>query len=150
MKKYFCLVLCLLMAFSLIACSQTAAPPAQTEAPQTSGAAVPTAEPTAEPEPTQAPAEPTAEPEPTPYDPYHVEQDLAAADAALQLEYAPAVKTLENGVKVQRTPTDGSGFNTYVLNSDGAAASPAMTTCASWSTACPRGIWISSWLAARR
>lgn len=82
MKKYFCLVLCLLMAFSLIACSQTAAPPAQTEAPQTSGAAVPSAEP----DPTQAP---TAEPEPTPYDPYHVEQDLAAADAALQLEYAP-------------------------------------------------------------
>ena len=115
MKKIFCLILCLLMTFSLIACSQTAAPPVQTEAPQSSDAA----EPTVEPEPTQAPVEPTAEPEPTPYDPYHVEQDLAAADAALQLEYAPAVKTLENGVKVQRTPTDGSGFNTYVLNSDG-------------------------------
>ena len=52
------------------------------------------------------------------YDPYHIEQELAAANAALQLAYAPKVVTLENGVQVQRTPYDGSGFNTYVLNSD--------------------------------
>lgn len=52
------------------------------------------------------------------YDPFHVEQDLAANIAAQQLKYAPKVTELANGVKVQRTPQDGGIYNTYVLKAD--------------------------------
>lgn len=38
--------------------------------------------------------------------------------AANQLIYAPKVKTLENGVKVQRTPYDQGIYNNYFLHSD--------------------------------
>ena len=120
-KKLSTLLALLLGAMLLLtACAQTTTPPAQTEAPTPEAAAtpMPTEAPAASAAPTEAPAEPTAEPEPTPYDPYHIEQELAEANAALQLEYAPVVKTLDSGVQIQRTPIDGSGFNTYVLNSD--------------------------------
>lgn len=52
------------------------------------------------------------------YDPYRVEQELAARIADAQLKYAPVVKTLDNGVKVQRTPQDDGIYNTYVLKAD--------------------------------
>ncbi|MDO4493809.1 MAG: molybdopterin-dependent oxidoreductase [Clostridia bacterium] len=52
------------------------------------------------------------------YDPYRVEQELAAQVAEAQLKYAPEVKTLANGVKVQRTPQDAGVYNTYILKAD--------------------------------
>lgn len=52
------------------------------------------------------------------YDPYHVEQDLAANIAEQKLKYAPKVTTLSNGVQVQRTPNDRGIYNTYVLKAD--------------------------------
>ena len=52
------------------------------------------------------------------YDPYHIEQELAANMAEQQLNYAPKVTTLENGVQIQRTPSDDGIYNTYVLKAD--------------------------------
>ena len=52
------------------------------------------------------------------YDPYHVEQELAAHMAEQQLKYAPKVTELANGVRVQRTPQDDGIYNTYVLKAD--------------------------------
>lgn len=52
------------------------------------------------------------------YDPYRIAQELAANIAEQQLKHAPQVKTLANGVKVQRTPKDEGIYNTYVLKAD--------------------------------
>ena len=52
------------------------------------------------------------------YDPYHIEQELAAQMAEQQLKYAPKVTTLGNGVQIQRTPNDDGIYNTYVLKAD--------------------------------
>ena len=111
MSTLLAFVVCLMLA--LAACSQ----PASTTTEADTSAAQTTAAQTTE-APTVAETEPATEPAETEYDPYHVEQELAAANAALQLEYAPEIKTLASGVQVQRTPYDGSGFNTYVLNAD--------------------------------
>jgi DMSO/TMAO reductase YedYZ molybdopterin-dependent catalytic subunit len=45
-------------------------------------------------------------------------QQLAAYQAEMALQYAPEVKTLDNGVQVQRTPTDPTLHNTYTLKAD--------------------------------
>lgn len=47
-----------------------------------------------------------------------ISERLFGEIAANQLAYAPKVRTLENGVKVQRTPYDQSIYNTYFLHSD--------------------------------
>ncbi len=52
------------------------------------------------------------------YDPYHIEQELAANIAEQQLKYAPKVTILDNGVQIQRTPSDDGIYNTYVLKAD--------------------------------
>lgn len=56
--------------------------------------------------------------ESTDYDPYHVEQDLAAQMAEVQLKNEPKVRELANGVKIQRTPQDDGIYNMYVLKAD--------------------------------
>lgn len=47
-----------------------------------------------------------------------ISERLFGEIAENQLAYAPKVRTLENGVKVQRTPYDQSIYNTYFLHSD--------------------------------
>jgi len=123
------LVLVMALCLLLAACSQT--PSAETETPEETEAVT-----TQEPE---AAAEPTAEPEASaePEDRIasgadnHMKrtaEEYAEEQIALQLEYAPEVKTLDNGVKIQRTPTEYAppacstlgdmAYNNYRLDAD--------------------------------
>jgi len=104
------LVLC--CAMLLCACS-AGEQPADTATPEATESA--TATPASE-------AEATAEPEPSasaePYPGYDMEQQVAAQMAEANAKYPPEVKTLDNGVQVQRTPTDPTLHNTYTLKAD--------------------------------
>lgn len=131
-KKTWCLILAACLSLGLLgACSQpanqnqttaaaTAAQDETTAAPETQPAE--TDAPAGTEAPTESEADETAGP---------AESQTAAAgdwEATLQglydhvvqaqIENAPAVRTLDSGVQVQRTPQDSTAFNTRILESD--------------------------------
>ena len=136
-KQTLLLILAVLMAFALVmtGCTQQAAEsdPQPTEAVEEATPA-PEATEAPAPEATEAPApEATEEPEAASDDPLQQAQDFLddVNDEwnAIAEEYAPEIRTLSNGVKIQRTPTeygiygwmlqsDTISYNTYYLNAD--------------------------------
>ena len=120
------LLLCLILA--LTACSQTAAlDPEPTE--ESSVSETPVVEAPVETPKAEEPVEATPVPEDEPYPGYNFLNDLNNEWKAIAEEYAPEVRTLKNGVKVQRTPTeygidgwmwqsDTISYNTYFLDAD--------------------------------
>lgn len=116
-KALLALALCCLVL--LCACGE-AAEPSATPGSETEATPAPEAEatPAPEAEATPAPENPASELDPEPYPGYNMEQQVAAKLAEANAKHPPKVKTLDNGVQVQRTPTDPTLHNTYTLKAD--------------------------------
>lgn len=125
LRALFC---CLLAAVILAGCT---AAPAENPAPEQTATAAPEAtespQATAAPEATQAPAE-TDAPAEERYPGSSAIDEMFGEMEQRKEDYAPQVITLDNGVRVQRTPNDTGGYwhrpgettsyNTYYLDAD--------------------------------